>query len=114
MDITIANGDISLTAAGGTLYLSAINEIVQRVRIAASIRKGSFIYNRKLGADYAAAAGGEMLKEQLDMLIREAAAGIADTEVKVTQAYEATRRATLRITHAGQTVTTEVDVHGNI
>lgn len=112
MDVRISDGDVLLSAAGMTEYLCGVHEAAQRVRIAASVDKGSFIYNRALGADYAALDERQPLTESLDMLIREAAAGAADTEVSVTSADE--HSAVLRITHGGETVTTEVDLYGNV
>lgn len=114
MDVRIVGGDVCPDAAGATGYLCGVHEAAQRVRIAASVKKGSFRYDRSLGTDYAALRDPAMLTEELDMLIREAAAGTADTGVTVTQADAVEKRAVLRITHGGDTITTEVDLHGNI
>ncbi len=114
MDITISGGDVFLNAAGGTEYLSGVEEAAQRVRIAASMAKGAFIYNRSLGTDYHALGDSSMLTQKLDMLIREAAAGVAGTDVCVTDADAEEKTAAVRVTHGGETITTEVNLNGNI
>ena len=114
MDVRLGNGDVYLNAEGKTEYLCAADEAAQRALIAASVTKGSFRYDRSLGADYAAVGDTAMLTEKLDMLIREAAAGVGGAEVTVT-GFDAERGiASLRVTHAGETITTEVDIHGNL
>lgn len=112
MDVRIKDGDVFLTAAGGTEYLSAAREAAQRALIAASTVKGTFIYDRSLGADYASLDGADLLKKRLDMLIREATAGIADAEVSVTSADAVHKTATMTVSCRGTTITTEVDLHG--
>ena len=114
MDVRLRDGDVFLTCSGDTEYLCAVQEAAQRVQIAAATAKGAFIYNRALGADYASLKESTMMTEHLDMLIREATVGIADTEVRVT-CYDTQRRAaTVAVTCEGYTITTEVDLDGNI
>lgn len=112
MDAKISVGDIYLSASGTTAYLCGAQEAAQRVRIAASVAKGTFIYNRALGTDYAALDAGQRLADSLDLLIREACAGVADTDVSVTEADE--ESAVLQIMHGGETITTEVELYGNV
>lgn len=114
MDVRLDNGDVYLTASGMTEYMCAAREAAQRALIAASTAKGSFIYQRSLGTDYASVTGGERMTEKLDLLVREACAAIADTEVKVTGYDAEQNRMTLSVTHGGTTITTEVDLHGNL
>ena len=51
MDVKVANGDIAMTASGDYLYITDIEEAVQRVRISALTMKGDFVYDRELGTD---------------------------------------------------------------
>ena len=114
MDVRIENGDIYLTPAGKTEYLSCVREAAQRVLIAAAVTKGSFRYDRSLGADYASLGTNDISRERLEMLIREAAAGIADTDIAVTGWDAEHRVASLSVTHGGKTITTEVDLYANL
>lgn len=112
MDARIENGDIYLTSSGDTEYLSGVREAVQRALIAATAVKGTFIYDRSLGADYAAIGEEGISLGRLDMLIREAAADIADTQVRVTGWDADHHTAALSVTYGGKTAATEVDLHG--
>lgn len=114
MDVRLKDGDVFLTDAGATAYLYAAYEAVQRALIAASTVKGSFIYQRRLGTDYGALDGCTELKDRLDMLVSEATAGIADTQVSVTDADAERMTAVIAVTHGGTTMTAEVDLNGNI
>lgn len=114
MDVRIDQGDLYLTDAGATEYLSAAREAAQRVLIAATTAKGAFRYQRSLGTDYASLGDGAMLREKLDMLIREAAAGVADTQVSVIDADAEHGTATLQIICSGAAITTEVNLNGII
>ena len=114
MDVKLSGGDVWLNMSGATEYLSAAEEAAQRVLIAALTAKGGFRYNRSLGTEYPPLGDQTRLKDELDMLIREAAAGIAGTDVTVTAADAGEQRAVIRIAHGGETITTEVDLHGNI
>ena len=114
MDVMLKDGDVYLSSSGMTEYIRAAQEAAQRAMIAASTTKGSFIYNRSLGTDYAALTDRGRMVDQLDMLVREAAAGIADAEVGVT-AFDAERSTmTLSVTYKSTTITTEVDINGNL
>ena len=114
MDVRISGGDVYLNAAGDTEYLSGVKEAAQRVLIAALTAKGAFIYNRSLGTDYRSMGDPEMLTDQLDMLIREGAAGVAGTDVRVTAADADEKSAVICVTHGGETIMTEVNLDGNI
>ena len=102
MDVKVANGDIAMTASGDYLYITDIEEAVQRVRISALTMKGDFVYDRELGTDYRGlSADDEMLCEKLDMLIKESCADICDTQVAV-----------IRVSYRNNETTTEVDLSG--
>lgn len=114
MDARIDSGDLYLSAAGKTEYLTGVREAAQRVLLTATTAKGTFIYDRGFGTDFAALGDRERFREKLDLLLKEAAVGIAGTEVTVKDADAQRGTAVLLITHGGQTITTEVDLHGNI
>ena len=112
MDVRISAGDVFLDASGSTQYISSAQEAAQRALIAASAVKGSFRYNRALGTDYASLTDTERLTERLDMLVREATASIANTEVRIIGSDIERQTAVMAISHGGTTITTEVDLHG--
>ncbi|MBK6088191.1 hypothetical protein [Ruminococcus difficilis] len=111
MDVKVANGDIAMTASGDYLYITDIEEAVQRVRISALTMKGDFVYDRELGTDYRGlSADDEMLCEKLDMLIKESCADICDTQVKVQSCENLI--AVIRVSYRNNETTTEVDLSG--
>lgn len=111
MDVKIANGDIAMTASGDYLYITDIEEAVQRVRISALTMKGDFVYDRELGTDYRGlSADDEMLCEKLDMLIKESCADICDTQVEVRSCENLI--AVIRVSYRNNETTTEVDLSG--
>ena len=84
MDVSISSGDIERVSSGDYRYITSLEEAVQRVRISALTVKGDFIYDRSLGTDYTGLrAEDRLLKEKLDMLIKESCADICDTETEV-------------------------------
>lgn len=111
MDVKVANGDIAMTASGDYLYITDIEEAVQRVRISALTMKGDFVYDRELGTDYRGlSADDEMLCEKLDMLIKESCADICDTQVAVQSCENLI--AVIRVSYRNNETTTEVDLSG--
>ena len=115
MDVRLSGGDIRLTGSGAQELVSGAREAAQRVMIAASVRKGSFVYDRSLGTDYAALdANDPLLLAKLELLLREAAANVAGVQVTLADFDEISRTAVLEISSRGGTVTTEVDLNGYI
>ena len=111
MDVKVANGDIAMTASGDYLYITDIEEAVQRVRISALTMKGDFVYDRELGTDYRGlSADDEMLCEKLDMLIKESCTDICDTQVEVQSCENLI--AVIRVSYRNNETTTEVDLSG--
>ena len=111
MDVKVANGDIAMTASGDYLYITDIEEAVQRVRISALTMKGDFVYDRELGTDYRGlSADDEMLCEKLDMLIKESCADICDPQVEVQSCENLI--AVIRVSYRNNETTTEVDLSG--
>ena len=118
MDVRIEAGDVYQDVSGRTSFLTGVWEAAQRVLFAVTTAKGSFIYNRSLGTDYGALSGAvtdsTALRDQLEMLIREAAAGIEGTRIAVTAVDSTRSRVGLCITHGAETINTEVDLYGNL
>ena len=115
MDVRLDSGDICLSDSGSCRMISGADEAAQRVMIAASVSKGSFIYDRGLGTDYGALSAGDPLaEEKLGMLIREASAGIADVKVDLTSFDPVGRCAGLRVSSGNASTNIEVDLHGFI
>ncbi|HBE15913.1 MAG TPA: hypothetical protein DCY72_06710 [Ruminococcaceae bacterium] len=111
MDVRLSDGDIAMTASGDYLYITGIEEAVQRVRISALTMKGDFVYDRELGTDYRGLrADDSMLCEKLDMLIKESCADIFDTQVEVLSCENSV--AVIRVIYQNNEATTEVDLSG--
>ena len=111
MDVKLSNGDIAMTASGDYLYITGIEEAVQRVRISALTMKGDFVYDRELGTDYRGLSSDDsMLCEKLDMLIKESCADICNTQVEVLSCEDLV--AVIRVIYQNNEATTEVDLSG--
>ncbi len=84
MDVKIENMDIVIKNNGDPLYISAVEEIAQRVKIACSLKKGSFCYNRELGCyDTSYDIDDDNIKDKLSMLFKEATIDIPYTDLSV-------------------------------
>lgn len=116
MDIKIENNDIQIQPNGNTVYINGFDEIVQRVKIACTVKKGSFIYDRELGVDRGKKNMSDMSTQQLEMLFREACINIPYTSLEVVSVDSTDDKttATIKITCGTQSVTTEVTVNGQL
>jgi hypothetical protein len=113
MDVRLTDGDLALNANGSIDYIYGIDEAVQRVQIAASTRRGAFAYQRSMGTDYGAlSANDPMIREKLDLLIREATAGITGADVTVVGFSRAAMTASVKVKTADGERTTEVKLNG--
>lgn len=115
MDVKIDNGDIAMVSSGDYRYITGIEEAVQRVRLSALTVKGDFIYDRDLGTDYRdISADDSLLREKLELVIKESCADIHDTQVEVLSCDKSTMVAVLKIIYQNNETTTEVDLSGII
>ena len=115
MDLRIKDGDIFVNSAGKTEYISGPAEAVQRTALVASAAKGAFIYDRGFGTDFGGLSPDDaMLKEKLDMRVREAVADIADTDARVLSVDRDPLIAALSVTCGSTTTVTEVELDGNL
>ena len=113
MDVKVTAGDIAMVASGDYIYITGLEEAVQRARISALTVKGDFIYDRELGTDYRGlSADDDMLCEKLDMLIKESCADIHDTRVEVLSCDRDSLTAVLKVRYQNEETTTEVDLSG--
>ena len=111
MDVKLSNGDIAVTPAGGCTYISGVEEAAQRARIAALTVKGSVVYDRELGTDYSGLSRDDaLLREKLDMRIRESCADIDGATVTVPGWNSRRNVAILRVAVNKDIIMTEVDL----
>ena len=115
MDVLVSQGDIALTPAGERIYIDALDEAVQRVGIAASVKKGAFRFQRDLGVDYSGLSFDDpLLREKLELRFQEAAAGITGARIRVSQADPVQMTASVTITACGRERMMEVDLSGKL
>lgn len=115
MDVKIDNKDIVLTDCGVPQYIDGIDEIVQRVKIACSVKKGSFLYDRELGSyAHTVDLSQQSALEKLEMIYKEASIDIPYTDLKVlsVNTEDKEKSATIQICCGTKTVTTEVTING--
>lgn len=51
MDVKIENEDICLNSSGNTVMIDEKDELLQRIKFCLTVEKGSFVYNKELGAN---------------------------------------------------------------
>lgn len=111
MDIKLENGDFSVSANGDIKTVDGVDEILQRVKICCSIKKGSFLYDKELGVDYENAdISSQRGLKQLEMLLNEAVIDISGVRVEITKAENQSDKIKLRlkISYKGNKYETEV------
>lgn len=73
MDTAIANGDFLLDDRGRPLAITGMQEILQRILIRLTVKKGSFIFDPDLGSNlYTLKTSGLSAKGDALKLVREA------------------------------------------
>ena len=84
MDIALNNeGDFALNASGVPYLLSGMAQLMQRVKIALKIKKGSFTLDNTLGSElYLIDKKTEILDKRAEMLVREAIANVPSVEIR--------------------------------
>ena len=93
IDARLQDGELVCDSAGRFLILGDRDARFQRALIAMTAKKGAFIYNRSLGADYDAISGADSaddVRRKTEQIFNEALADYADTSVTVTQTGEQT------------------------
>lgn len=84
MDVLINSRDIALDSCGNPIYIQGIDEILQRVRIACTVTKGSFSLDRELGRHTLYIDRDDpMLTDRLEMIFLEATVDIPYTTLFV-------------------------------
>lgn len=82
MDTAICNGDFIRDSKGRPIELTGYDELLQRVLIRLTIKKGSFVYDKSLGSRlYTLKSTDGNLKENALALIREALVDINEVSV---------------------------------
>lgn len=115
MDVKIENKDIKISHTGTPLYIDEVEEIAQRVKIACSVRKGSFIYDRELGSyAHTLDVDDEMFIEKLEMIYKEATIDIPYTKLRVVSVDKTAVPvvAYVEVVCGTKSVVTEVTING--
>lgn len=83
MDTALKDGDFYLGTTGKPIAISGIKELLQRVLIRLTVKKGSFIYDKDLGSDlYTLKNTNKDIKNQAIIMIKEALADMRKIEVE--------------------------------
>lgn len=84
MDVLLKNGDVALTPSGESVYVSGIDEMVQKAVLCAKIRKGSFIYNKNLGSELRTVDPESMVAvNTAELLLKEAMTDVRGCRLRV-------------------------------
>ena len=83
MDTALFNGDFLCDSRGFPITISGINEILQRILIRLSVKKGKFVYDKDLGSElYKLDINEENAEARALSLVREALSDIKNIKVK--------------------------------
>ena len=113
MDVKIENGEIAVNHCGEPLYIDSITEIAQRVFVACTVKKGSFVLDKSLGSyAHTVDRNSSLLKEKLTMIFKEATIDIPYDELVVEDVVknENTICAKIRVVCADESACTEVSI----
>lgn len=84
-DIKLMNGDVLMDSCGRPVVLEGSKARLQSAEIISTVEKGSFIYNRELGADIASVdSDSEDADGRMELVINEALARYGDIYARVT------------------------------
>ena len=82
MDTALKDGDFYLGTTGKPIVISGIKELLQRVLIRLTVKKGSFIYDKNLGSNlYTLKNTNKDIKNQAIIMVKEALVDIREIEV---------------------------------
>ncbi len=83
MDTALSNGDFLVNSQGRPISISGVQEILQRVLITLSVRKGSFIYDVNLGSDlHKLKYTNANLQYKAFLIVKEALSNIPEVKVE--------------------------------
>lgn len=110
MDVKLRNGDMVLDSTGSVVYIDGMEEIVQRVLICVTARKGSFLYQKNLGCDARVDFSTERGMKKLESRLREAILPVAGAELVLREAKSTDEgiRAFITIIYNDEKMDTEV------
>jgi hypothetical protein len=110
-DVKLTENDAAVDSAGRMIRISDADAEFQRAYITASVKKGSFIYDRTLGCDYVNDPDDEFNDRRVGLCINEAMARFGNASAKV---IGIDSNITLQITIDGESRTKEVRLIGNV
>ncbi len=110
-DVQLTGNDAAVDSAGRMIRIYDKDVEFQRAYIAASVKKGSFIYDRTLGCDYISNPDDEYNCRRIGLSINEALARFGNVSAKV---IDIGSNITLQITVNGESRTKEVRLIGNV
>ena len=114
MDTYVINGDFDLNVTGHPIAVHSIEEACQRVRFCLLTKKGSFAYDRQLGADHDYLFGEETPDIKLfvtDALSDQKEISIGDVSSEIENGYI---RLNIEVFYEDLSMETEVVINGNI
>ena len=106
IDVKITNGDVETDSAGSAKRISGRDVLFQRARLCMTVPKGSFVYDRELGAQRGVTAA------QTELLLGEALVKYPGTLVHVLGMTDGVARVSVGID--GESGTEEVRSYGNV
>lgn len=112
MDVKIKDKDITTKACGDAVYISGFDEIIQRIKIASTIRKGSFVYDKNFGRCDFDTEEDELVCQKLEMILKEATIGIGYDDLSVLSYDPDTKKAVVIVSCCSKTDTVEVTING--
>lgn len=117
MDTLVLNGDFDVDVCGVPREIRSIDEACQRVRFSLAIKKGSYIYNRNLGADFSSLNNYEDINKTARLLCMEALVGqdeISLGKVLAEKNEDGDYKLTVEVIFNNESRMTEVTVNADV
>lgn len=115
MDVKIDDLDIKRKPCGDLLYIDAFDEMLQRVKIACTISKGSFVYDTEFGCMSAQTSiDDRALLQKLEMVFMEATINIGYDSLRVLSVNTHEKTAVIEVCYKDHIGTVEVTIDGKL
>ena len=112
MDVMIKDGDMVLDSTGRPVCISGIDEVLQRVKLTLSTKKGEFIYNKSFGCETPCITHDKRTLRNVEAQLREAIVNIPCAQIELLSAemLEEGLRVTFDLTYGKENVRSELVV----
>jgi len=115
MDVKIDAFDTKRKPCGDLMYIDSFEELLQRVKIACTITKGSFVYDTSIGCMQISTGDDDtQLLQKLEMVFKEATINIGYDSLNVLEVDKDRKIAVVQVKCQDCVGTLEVTIDGKL